>query len=100
ETAFKTETAFKAVVHVTSTTTVKKNYTLDSTIADIKDESAAARLVQMLSGSLGAGQDLGLDLDALFSSIKIRSLVAMSQAQGGDGITLEQLNGLIAAMNS
>jgi beta-glucosidase len=95
------EIVLSTTVSVTSTTAVKKNYTLDSTIADIKDESAAAQLVQMLSGSLGAGQALGLDLDALFSSIKIRSLVATSQAQGGSkgGITLDQLHGLIAAMN-
>jgi beta-glucosidase len=90
-----------AAVHITSTTTVKKCYTLDSTIADIKDEPAAAQLVQMLSGSFGAGQELGLDLDVLFSSVKIRSLVATSHARGGGkgAITLEQLNGLIAAMN-
>ncbi|MDR2446086.1 MAG: glycoside hydrolase family 3 C-terminal domain-containing protein [Treponema sp.] len=95
------ETVLSALVHVTSTTTVKKRYTLDSTIADIRDEPAAAQLVQTLSGSLGAGQELGLDLDALFSSIKIRSLVAMSQFKsGGKGaVTIEQLNGLIAAMN-
>jgi beta-glucosidase len=95
------EIVLSTAVHVTSTTTVNKNYTLDSTIAEIKDEPVAAQLVQMLSGILGAGQDLGMDLDALFSSIKIRSLVAMSQMQGGGkgGISLEQLHGLIAAMN-
>jgi beta-glucosidase len=95
------ETVLSAVVHVMSTTTVKKNYTLDSTIADIRDEPAAAQLVQMLSGNVGGGQELGLDLDTLFSSIKIRSLVAMSQAQSGGkgGITLDQLHGLIAVMN-
>jgi beta-glucosidase len=94
------ETVLSAGVHVTSSTVVQKCYTLDSTIADIKDEPAAAQLVQMLSESLGAGQEIGLDLDALFNSIKIRSLVAMSQVQGGGDITMEQLNGLIAAMNS
>jgi beta-glucosidase len=95
------EIVLSTTVRVTSTTAVKKCYTLDSTIADIKDEPAAAQLVQMFSGSLGAGQELGLDLDALFSSIKIRSLVAMSQARGGGegAITLEQLHGLVAAMN-
>jgi beta-glucosidase len=96
------EIVLSTIVRVTSTTMVNKCYTLDSTIADIKDEPAAAQLVQMLSGSLSSGQELGLDLDALFSSIKIRSLVAMSHVRGGgkDSITLDQLHGLIAAMNS
>jgi beta-glucosidase len=93
------EIVLSATVSVTSTTVLKKNYTLDSTIADIKNESAAAQLVQMLSGSLGAGQDLGMDLDALFSSIKIRSLVAMSQAQGGD-MTVESLEVLVVQINA
>jgi beta-glucosidase len=95
------EILLRQTVHVTSSAAVKKCYTLDSTIADIKDEPAAAQLVQMVSGNVSGGQELGLDLDALFSSIKIRSLVAMSQQQNGgkNALTLVQLRGLLAAMN-
>jgi beta-glucosidase len=95
------ETVLSADVHVTSTAIVKKCYTLDSTIADIKDEPAAAQLVQMMAGGPSGAKELGMDTDALLSSIKIRSLVPMSLMQSGGkgGITLEQLKGLIAAMN-
>jgi beta-glucosidase len=95
------EITLSAPVHVVSTTAVKKGYTLDSTLADIKDEPAAAQLLAKISGNLGPGQDLGLDLDALLSSIKIRSLAAISQTRGGgeDAVTIEQLEGLIAGLN-
>jgi beta-glucosidase len=96
------ETVLNAAVHVTSTTTVKKNYTLDSTLYDIKDESAAAQLSQMMSKGTNGGTALGMDMDAVLSSIKIRSLVPMSLMQSGGtgGVTLEQLHGLIAVMNN
>lgn len=95
------ETVLRADVYVTSTAIVNKCYTLDSTIADIKDEPAAAQLVQMMAGGPSGGKELGMDTDALLSSIKIRSLVPMSQMQSGGkgGITLEQLKGLVAVMN-
>jgi beta-glucosidase len=90
-----------ATVRVNTTTPVKKCYTLDSTLYDIKDERAAAQLLQMMSGSTEGGTTLGMDVDVVLSSIKIRSLVPISLMQRGgkSDITIDQLNGLIAVMN-
>lgn len=85
---------------VNSTTPVKKHYSLDSTLYDIKDEPAAAKLLQMMAGGTSGGTDLGMDIDAVLSSIKIRSLVPMSLIRGESGISLEQLKDLIAVMNT
>ncbi|MDR2792871.1 MAG: glycoside hydrolase family 3 C-terminal domain-containing protein [Treponema sp.] len=82
-------------VHVTSTVKEKKNYTIDSTLADIKDEPAAAPLLAMMSGNLKGGEELGLDLDALFSSIKIQSLIAIS----GGKMTMDTLRQMLNEMN-
>jgi beta-glucosidase len=91
----------RETVRVSSTAVVKKNYTLDSTLADIKDEPAAVQLIKALSDRFGAGQSLGMDMDAMFSSIKIRSLVPMGKMMGGgNGVSLEQLRGMVDVMNS
>ncbi len=83
-------------IHVTSTVKLKKKYTLDSTIADIKEEPAAANLVAMLTNKMSGGAvELGMDIDSFLSSVKIQSLYAMSQGT----VTMEQLHGLITAMN-
>jgi beta-glucosidase len=86
-------------LRITSTVKVPKDYNLDSTIADVKDEPIAAPIVEMMSGSLQAGQELGMDLEALFSSIKLRSLVAMGKAGGGPPITEQNVQDMIDAMN-
>ncbi|MDR1531709.1 MAG: glycoside hydrolase family 3 C-terminal domain-containing protein, partial [Clostridiales bacterium] len=90
-----------AAVCVNAAAPVKKRYTLDSTLYDIKDEPAAAALLQMMAGGTNGGTALGMDMDAVLSSVKIRSLVPMSLMQSGgkEGIGLEQLNGLINAMS-
>jgi len=86
-------------LYVSSTTKVKKGYTLDSTIADVKEEPAAAKLVGMMLSSSQAGSELGMDTDAILSSIKLRSLTAISQARGGTPVSEKNLLDLIDAMN-
>ena len=94
--------AVSATARVNTAMPLKKSYTLDSTLYDIKDEPAAEHLLQMMMSGTGGGTALGMDIDAVLSSIKVRSLVPMSLMQSGGkgGITIEQLNDLIAAMNA
>jgi beta-glucosidase len=87
--------ALTGTVRVTGTIREQKNYTVDSTLADIKDEPAAADLLKMMSGNLQGGQELGMDLDALLSSMKIQSLAAVSRGK----MTMENLQQLLAVMN-
>jgi beta-glucosidase len=87
--------ALSAVVRVNSTVKIPKNYTIDSTLADIKDEPAAQSLLQMMAGMGSGGEVLGMDRDALLSSIKIQSLVAMSQGK----MSAESLRQLLMALN-
>ena len=96
------EIVLSAKVAVDSTTTFKKNYTLDSTLYDIKDEPAAAQLLAGMMGGTDGGTALGMDVDSVMSSIKVRSLVPMSMMKSGGkaGVTLEQLNSLLASMNA
>ncbi len=91
-----------STLQVNSTTPVKKNYTLDSTLFDIKDEPAAAQLMGMMGNSTSGGTALGMDADAVLSSIKVRSLVPMSLMQSGGkgGISMDQLNSMLTAMNA
>ena len=51
--------------------------------------------MKMMAGNLKGGQELGLDLDSLFTSIKIQSLVAMSRGK----MSMESLRQLLNAMN-
>ena len=92
--------AAAAIVRVNTATPVKKCYTLDSTLYDIKNEPAAAQLLQM--AGTGGGTALGMDVDAVLSSMKVRSLAPMSLMKSGgkSGVTIEQLNSLIAALNA
>jgi beta-glucosidase len=94
--------ALSAAVRVNSATPAKKRYNLDSTLFDIKNEPAAAQLMAMMAGGAEGGTALGMDADAVLSSMKVRSLAPMSLMRSGGqgGITIEQLNGLIAAMNA
>ena len=89
------EIELTASIHVESSVRAKKNYTLDSTIADIKDEPAAKELVDGLAKGITGGAELGLDIDAVLSSVKIRSVVAMSHG----ATTLGSLQELIDKMN-
>ncbi|MDR1117113.1 MAG: glycoside hydrolase family 3 C-terminal domain-containing protein [Oscillospiraceae bacterium] len=93
----------KETVNVSSTAVMVKNYTLDSTIADVKNEPAAAGLVSMMSSGLQGGHSLGMDMDALLSSVKLRSIVAMSSmgSQSADrpSVTEKDLLALVDAMN-
>lgn len=91
-----------STVTVNTTTVVRKNYTLDTTLYDIKDEPAAAQLLNMMTSGTNGGIALGMDADAVLSSTKIRSLVPVNLTKSGGkgGITIEELNGLIATMNA
>lgn len=89
-------------ITVNSIVDYKKVYTLDSTLYDIKDEPAAAQLMEMFGGATEGGTNLGMEADAVLSSIKVRSIVPMSLMKSGGqgGVSLEQLKDLIKALNS
>jgi beta-glucosidase len=89
-----------ATVRVNATTPVKKNFSLDSTLFDIKDQPAAAPLLQMMREGMAGGAALGMDADAVLASMKIRSLVPISAMRGGTGLTIEKLRGLVAMLNA
>lgn len=84
-------------IEVESTVELPKKYTIDSTIADIRYEPAAAKLVAMLTNKIGGGgaADLGMDMNAFLSSVKVQSLVAMSRGM----ITMDELENLLDEMN-
>jgi beta-glucosidase len=92
------EILLSKTVNVKSTTFIAKKYTMDSTLADIYHEPAAAQLIAMLSKSMeGMGADsLGMDMEAMLSSINLRMLLMLGQG----AMSPEMLDGLLAAMNA
>lgn len=87
-------------IHVKSSVKIKKNYTVNSTLEDIKEEPAAQQLVAMIRQSMAAVEEsIGMDVEALLSSIKIKSLIPMAQMMGQSIFTQEMLDGLLMAMN-
>lgn len=89
----------KETINVKSTFVVKKKYTLDSTLADVMEEPAAAPLFKMFSSRTGTNENgldsFGLDMKSILSSIKLRSIVAMSQG----AFKQEMLDDMLKAMN-
>jgi beta-glucosidase len=83
-------------ITVGSTVKLPKHFTIDSTLADIKNEPAAQGLLQMMAGMTSGGTDLGMDVDSVLASIKVQSLVAMSQGK----MTMENLEQLLGALNA
>jgi len=84
------------VVH--STTKVRKKYTLDSTLGDIRVEPAGAELVSKILIGMGFGDSrtdapFGMDMDALLHSLKLRIV----ESQGA--IPKEKLDELLVALN-
>ncbi|RRJ64601.1 glycosyl hydrolase [Paenibacillus oralis] len=84
------------VVH--STTKVRKKFTLDSTLGDIRAEPAGAGLVNKILMGMGFGSSrtdapLGMDMDALLNSLKLRIV------ESHGAIPKEQLEELLAALN-
>ena len=84
-------------IHITSTTKIKKSYTVDSTLADAMESPSAKQLIDsMVTANLSAvSESNGMDMHALLSSIKLKTLVQMSRG----AFTKEMLDGLILAMN-
>lgn len=94
------EILLKETVEVQSTKEYKKPFTLDSTLLDIKNVPAAAGIMQMFGGAAEGGTALGMDVDGVLSSIKIRSLVPMSAMKGdGNGMTIEQVRAFVDSLN-
>ncbi|MFV0556970.1 MAG: glycoside hydrolase family 3 C-terminal domain-containing protein [Lactovum sp.] len=88
------------IIFVESTTKVKKNYNLDSTLFDIMDEELAKPLIGMMMSGGNGGTALGMEMESVLSSIKIRSLVPMSKMKAGSqSLELAQLEALIEEMN-
>ncbi|GHU71088.1 glycosyl hydrolase [Clostridia bacterium] len=89
-----------APVQVNTTTSVKKCFTLDSTLYDIRNEPAAAPLLQSLFSSAQGETMLGMDADAVMLSIKVRSLAALSMTPISErSVTIEQLAAMVEEMN-
>lgn len=88
----------RKTVYVKSTVKLPKKYTMDSTLADIQNEPAAAPLFEKMSESLASlgGGGLGMDTQGMMSSISLRMLLMMGRGQ----VTLEMLNDLLAALNA
>lgn len=84
-------------VHVKSSLEIKKHFTQDSTIADIKDEPAAQQILAMFSNLQGAIDtiDLGMDTESVLGGIKVSSLIPISQG----AFTLDNLTFLLKALN-
>jgi hypothetical protein len=87
-------------VNVKSTTVIPNRFTMDSTLADIYNEPAAAQLVAMLTkqmeGKMGSSDALGMHIGALLSSIKLSTLGMMGQC----AITPQMLDSLLQALNA
>ncbi|QJD85019.1 glycoside hydrolase family 3 C-terminal domain-containing protein [Cohnella herbarum] len=83
---------------VLSTTNVRKKFTLDSTLGDIRTETAGAELVSKILMGMGFGSTrtdapFGMDMDALLHSLKLRIV----ESQGV--IPKENLEELLVALN-
>jgi beta-glucosidase len=67
----------RRTVHVQSTTQIRKKYTLDSTLGELRKEPAGAEFVNKVLMGMGYGSDgrdapLGMDMEALLHSLKLR----------------------------
>lgn len=87
----------KETITVKSTLKIKKKYTLDSTLADVMEEPAAAPLFAMFTSRTDDNslESLGLDMKSVLSSIKLRSIAAMSQG----AFKQEMLEEMLKSMN-
>lgn len=87
----------RETVYVKSTVKIKKNYTEDSTLADVMKEPAAKQLVEMFIQSVGnaISENIGMDINGLLSSIKLKTVVVMGHGR----FTKEMLEELLTALN-
>jgi beta-glucosidase len=86
-------------IRVKSTVPLKKKYTLDSTLGDIREEPAGAHLVSQLITGMGFGESgsdapFGMDMDSLLHSIKLRIV----EAHGG--FPKDKLEELLETLNA
>lgn len=71
------EIELKETIKVNSSVKLRKRYTLDSTLGDIKHELAAAPFISSLMAGMGFGDSgaegpFGMDIESLLNSIKLR----------------------------
>ncbi|MEH7098406.1 glycoside hydrolase family 3 C-terminal domain-containing protein [Neobacillus vireti] len=92
------EILLSETIHVISQVPLKKKYTLDSTLGDIREEPAGAKLVSQLLTGMGFGGDsdapFGMDMDSLLHSLKLRIV----EAHGG--FPKEKLEELLEILNA
>ena len=67
-------------VNITSTNLIKHHYTGELTVGDVKNNPAAQQLIKTLIDGMGnaSGEYLGMDIDSVVSSIKLKNLNHMT----------------------
>jgi beta-glucosidase len=88
----------KASVTVTSTMTLRKPFTRYSTLGELMTHPFGAQVAaMMIQGMVGSAPDvLGMDMQEVFKSIMLRSMVLFSGGQFSE----EMMEGLLAQLNA
>lgn len=92
------EIVLQDTIQVHSSVRLRKKYTLDSTLGDIKSEPAAASFVSSLLTGMGFGSSgsegpFGMDMESLLNSIKLRII------ENQRAMPQEQLEQFLAYLN-
>lgn len=92
------EIVLQDTIQVHSSVRLRKKYTLDSTLGDIKSEAAAASFVSSLLTGMGFGSSgsegpFGMDMESLLNSIKLRII------ENQRAMPQEQLEQFLAYLN-
>ncbi|MEK3834117.1 MULTISPECIES: glycoside hydrolase family 3 C-terminal domain-containing protein [unclassified Paenibacillus] len=92
------EIVLQDTIKVNSSVRLRKKYTLDSTLGDIKSEPAAASFISSLLTGMGFGSSgsegpFGMDMESLLNSIKLRII------ENQRAMPQEQLEQFLAYLN-